>query len=311
MTAIVAGFEQPSLLVVAYATGVLMFFAPCSVGLLPAYLTYFSTHNEGGTAIAPLASLPRRLHWFTRMLSVLGVSLFLAGAIPLFYMAVAGLRIQLPGYQTIVPLAQLGTGSYVLPVAFVTAGTLLVLHRVVVLTGFSGLSLGSMTALGITSTYLVISVPVVILGQWVQQYLVPLQLLAGPLIIVIGVMYYTDASFPITVSLPERTRRSPAAFFSFGVLYGLGSLACNLPLFLGVILSVFVTDGVVEGLAVFGAFAAEMSTLMIGVSVLIAATGRSYSLGRYAHRVRTLGSLAFVLIGGYVTWYTLTAFGYL
>ena len=50
------GFEQPSLLVVAYATGVLMFFAPCSIGLLPAYLTDFSTHGEGQDqdAAAPL-----------------------------------------------------------------------------------------------------------------------------------------------------------------------------------------------------------------------------------------------------------------
>lgn len=305
------GIDQSSLLIVAYATGVLMFFAPCSVGLLPAYLTYFSAHSEGETAVAPLKSRPRSLHWFARALSVLGASVFLAGAIPLFYMAVAGLRIQLPGYQTIIPLAQLGTGSYVPPVAFVTAGTLLVLHGIVLLTDLSGLYLGSMTALGVISTYLVISVPVVILGQWIQQYLVPLQLLAGPLIIALGVLYYTNIRLPTVVRFPERTRRSSTAFFSFGVLYGLGSLACNLPLFLGVILSVFATDGIVEGLAVFGAFAAGMSTLMIGVSVLIAATGRSYSLGWYAHRVRTLGSLAFVLIGGYVTWYTLTAFEYL
>ena len=55
------GIGQPSLLIVAYATGVLMFFAPCSVGLLPAYLTYFSTHAEGEAAAAPVTSAPRRL----------------------------------------------------------------------------------------------------------------------------------------------------------------------------------------------------------------------------------------------------------
>lgn len=58
---------------------------------------------------------------------------------------------------------------------------------------------------------------------------------------------------------------------------------------------------------VFRAFAAGMGTFMISVSVLTAVTGRSYSLGRYVHQILTLGSLGFILIGGYVTWYTLTA----
>lgn len=66
------GFEQPSLLVVAYATGVLMFFAPCSVGLLPAYLTYVRTivraepqslrlrsHREAFTGSPARSEVPR------------------------------------------------------------------------------------------------------------------------------------------------------------------------------------------------------------------------------------------------------------
>lgn len=53
-----------------------------------------------------------------------------------------------------------------------------------------------------------------------------------------------------------------------------------------------------------------MSTLIIGVSILTVTTGRSVSLGRYAGRIRVLGSIGFVLIGNYVTWYTLISFGY-
>ena len=300
-----------SLVVVAYATGVMMFFAPCSVGLLPAYLTYFSTHSENETRTTPLSSAPRSIQWFARGSGVLGIIMFLAGAIPLFYMAVSGLRILLPGYHTIVPLAQLGTGSYDPPVLLVTLGTFLLLHGLVMASGVSGLYSGLVTALGVTSTYLVISVPVILVGEWIRPYLVHFQLLAGPLIVGIGVLYYTNANLSSIVSLPERTESSTGAFFGFGVLYGIGSLACNVPLFLGVILSVFATDGVVEGLIVFGSFAAGTSTLMVGVSVLTATTDRSLSLGRYAGRVRILGSIGFVLIGSYVTWYTLVSFGYL
>ena len=103
-------FSSPSVLVAAYAAGVLMFFAPCSVGLLPAYLSYFYSH-EGGAKQAdrsgPSGGGPVRT-----ALLVNGIFVFLAGAVPLFYMAVAGIRVLLPGYELIVPLAKLGTGSY-------------------------------------------------------------------------------------------------------------------------------------------------------------------------------------------------------
>ena len=184
-------FGQSSLLVVAYATGVLMFFVPCSVGLLPAYLTYFNTHFESGTTATPLASAPRPIQWLARITGVLGVGAFLAEAIPLFYMAVSGLRILLPGYHVIVPLAQFGTGSYDPPVMLVTVGTLLLLQEIVMITGVSGLYAGLITALGVTSTYLMISIPVILIGEWIRPYLVQFQLLAGPLIIGVGVLYCT------------------------------------------------------------------------------------------------------------------------
>ena len=302
---------QPSLLVAAYATGVLMFFAPCSVGLLPAYLTYFNTHSKGGAAVTPFEATPHRFRWPARILGAIGAILLLAGAIPLFYLAVSGLRILLPGYQIIVPLAQSASGSYLPSVALVTVGTLVLLQGLALVTGLSGFYFGLVTTLGVISTYLIIGLPVIVIGQWVRPYLFQLQLLAGPMIIALGLLYYKGKSLPTVPRLPARTSSSTGTFFGFGVLYGIGSLACNIPLFLGVILSVFTTDGIVDGLAVFGAFAAGMGTLMIGVSVLTAVTGQSYSLGRYAHRVRTLGSFGFILIGGYVTWYTLTAFKYL
>lgn len=126
-------------------------------------------------------------------------------------MAVAGLRSLLPGYQTIVPLAQLGTGGYLPSVAFVTGGTLVVIQGLLMTTGTSGLSLGLAAAFGSITTYLVVSIPVIFIGQWVKQYLLPLQLLAGPLIIALGVVYYTGKRLPVVVRLPERTDRSTRA----------------------------------------------------------------------------------------------------
>ena len=82
-------------------------------------------------------------------------------------------------------------------------------------------------------------------------------------------------------------------------------------MFLGVVLSSFFTRSFFSGLAVFVAFAAGMGTLMIGLSVVAGLSEGSLSLGHYAAPARTLGSVAFVLIGLYVTWYTLRSFGYI
>ena len=301
---------QPSLLLVAYAAGVLMFFSPCSVGLLPAYLTYFTTAEQDSpsTHTTPSGASPRNPAALVG--GLLGGVIFLLGAVPLFYMAVAGIRIQLPGYHAIVPLAQLGTGSYLPPVGAVTVGTLLLANSAVLAVGLHGIYIAVVVTLGVVSTYLVVGLPVIVFGQWVKSYLAPLELLAGPLIIAIGFMYYKGTSIPAP-RLPRRDGRSTAAFFSFGVIYGLGSLACNLPVFLGVIIPVFATDGVLDGLAVFAAFALGMSTLMIGVTVFTAATGRSVSFGRYAGRIRVGGSIVFVVLGSYITWYTLESFAYI
>ncbi|GAA0469884.1 integral membrane transporter [Halococcus dombrowskii] len=304
--------DQPSLLTAAYAAGVLMFFAPCSVGLLPAYLTYYFTHDDGPPASANRTTTNGDSGSFVRQLLLAnGVLLFLAGAIPLFYMATAGIRLLLPGYEIVVPLAKLGTGSYLPPVAAVFVGTGLS----VVATGrrgaVRGLRIGGIATLGIVLLYLLVGGTVLVVGQWVRPYLASLQLLVGPLLVALGVAYYYGISPLRAIELPERGEVSDSEFFTFGLLYGVGSLACNLPVFLGVVLSSFFTGSFLSGLAVFAAFAAGMGTLMVGLSVVASLTEGSLSLGRYAAPVRTVGSAAFVLIGLYVTWYTLRSLGYL
>jgi cytochrome c biogenesis protein CcdA len=304
---------QPSLLIAAYAAGVLMFFAPCSVGLLPAYLTYYFTHDDESAARSNRTATARdgSKSFARQLLLANGVLVFLMGAIPLFYMATAGIRLLLPGYEIIVPVAKLGTGSYLPPVAAVFVGTGLS----VVATGrhkaFRGLRIGGIATLGIVLLYLLVGGIVLVVGRWVRPYLASLQLLVGPLLVALGIAYYRGISPLRAIELPERGELSDSEFFIFGLLYGVGSLACNLPVFLGVVLSSFFTGSFLSGLAVFAAFAAGMGTLMVGLSVVASLTEGSFSLGQYAAPVRTVGSAAFVCIGLYVTWYTLRSLGYL
>lgn len=304
--------NQPSIYVAAYAAGVLMFFAPCSVGLLPAYFAYYLSEDDGAGDGLTTGRRASPIVQGVKVAAVaVGALLFLAGAVPLFYMAVAGIRITLPGYSLLVPLAQLGTGSYLPPVVAVLLGTVGLTQGVDVATARRGLRIGVMATLGVVATYLVIAAPVVLLGRWLQPYLSSLELLVGPLLIVLGVLYYRGRSPMRAIPLPERGAASDSRFVAFGVIYGVGSLACNLPVFLGVVLSSFAARGFVAGVAVFVAFALGMGTLMIGVSVLAAASDGAFSPGRYVRATRVVGGLGFLVLGLYVTWFTLVSFGYL
>lgn len=301
-------FSTPPVFVAAYAAGVLMFFAPCSVGLLPAYLSYFYTH-EGGSDRAPRTVTSAGSPVRTALL-IGGVCVFLVGAVPLFYMAVAGIRVLLPGYHLIVPLAKLGTSSYLPPVVSVVAGTLVATLGVGRRAVRDGLRVGGFVTLGVIAVYLLVGGVVLALGQWIRPYLVSMELLVGPLLVGVGIVYYYGISPVRSIRLPERGSASVPAFLVFGIVYGVGSLACNLPVFLGVVLTSFATDGVLAGLAVFGAFGAGMGTLVLGVSVVARVTGDSVALGQYGRAARLAGSTAFVVIGVYVTWYSLRSFGF-
>lgn len=301
-------FFSSSVLVAAYAAGVLMFFAPCSVGLLPAYLSYFYTHGDDtGRADQSNSSSSSPLQ--TAML-VNGVFVFLVGATPLFYMAVAGIRVLLPGYHLIVPLAKLGTGSYFPPIAVVVVGTVFMMSGLGRQAVLDGLRVGGFVTLGVVAVYLLMGSIILILGQWIKPYLTSMELLVGPLLVALGIMYYYNISPLQSIRLPKRESVTISAFIVFGIIYGIGSLACNLPVFLGIVLTSFTTQGFLDGLAVFGSFAAGMGTLILGVSVAARVTGNTLSLGQYGQTARLFGSTVFVLLGIYVTWYSLRSFGY-
>jgi cytochrome c biogenesis protein CcdA len=133
-------------------------------------------------------------------------------------------------------------------------------------------------------------------------------LLVGPLLIGIGLIYYHEVSPLRSICLPECRSATTPTFVVFGSVYGIGSLACNLPVFLGRVLTSFTREGFAQGIAVFGA---GMGTLVLGVSVAARVTGETASLGRYGRVARLARSTGFVVIGTYVTGYSLRSFGYL
>jgi len=110
------------------------------------------------------------------------------------------------------------------------------------------------------------------------------------------------------------TRRADArGYFAYGLAYGLASLSCTLPIFLTVVASALVGDGLlrtVPQLVLYGLGMASVITgLTLATALAAAATlGRVRGLVRYVERV----SVALLLLAGtYIVYYWLTLGGLL
>ena len=111
-----------------------------------------------------------------------------------------------------------------------------------------------------------------------------------------------------TVRLPER-RRSAAGFVGFGVLYAAAAAGCTGTVFVGIGVRALASGPVVAG-ATFAAYAAGMSTLMIGLTVA-AAVGRETLLtqiGAHAHLIERVMGVLLVAAGVAQLYYFLFVF---
>jgi cytochrome c biogenesis protein CcdA len=108
-------------------------------------------------------------------------------------------------------------------------------------------------------------------------------------------------------------RSSALAYFAYGVAYGLASLGCALPLFLGVVGSALTIDGVLPALRQYLLYALGMGTVITVLTLLtaLARQGVIRALRRAAPVIAPLGALLLILAGTYVIHYWLTAGGLL
>ena len=95
--------------------------------------------------------------------------------------------------------------------------------------------------------------------------------------------------------------------FLFGVVYGLASLTCKLPLFLAVVGSVFTNGGIAQAIGQFLAYSLGMGIVLIALTISLA-----FFKGVLAKYLRTLvpyvERISAVLLlgaGGYIIYYWL------
>jgi cytochrome c biogenesis protein CcdA len=166
----------------------------------------------------------------------------------------------------------------------------------VVLFGITGI----LTEAGLSGTYDLTS-------SWAHY---PLALF-GVVIVAYGIA--TIAGRSMNLHLPQirpgLAQRRPLAIGLFGIAYGVASLGCSLPLFLGVVASAFPHRGVVHGAETFVAYSVGMGLLLSIVALVMSltelATARRFRI--LSPIVRPLGGLVLIAVGLYVAAYWISA----
>jgi cytochrome c-type biogenesis protein len=95
------------------------------------------------------------------------------------------------------------------------------------------------------------------------------------------------------LQLPER-RQSALGYVLFGIVYATAAAGCTAPLFIA-IASIALGSGPVATVATLGAYAAGMSVLMIGVTIL-SAVGRDTFVRKLSTKTGQISRLAGVVL---------------
>jgi len=146
------------------------------------------------------------------------------------------------------------------------------------------------TSLGFLVVFGTLAALVFIVGTQFLSDIALLEVGAGAVLIVLGLVMLsgkTTGAFA-HIQLPER-RRGPAGFFGFGIVYAAAAAGCTGPLFVGV--ASLALAGPAQAFAAFGAYAAGMVVLLVGVTVLTA-LGKDTILRRITANTRLVTRLA-------------------
>lgn len=126
----------------------------------------------------------------------------------------------------------------------------------------------------------------------------------------LGVMTLAKRSLKINLPTPGSGAglRRPAALAIFGFSYGIASIGCALPLFVGGVTASFGRSGSLRGVTGLLTYAVGMGAVLGALALAIAVAGPG--AGRYLRRAGRLvpaaGGLLLILVGAYLSWYWLT-----
>lgn len=174
----------------------------------------------------------------------------------------------------------------------------------------SAIAVGATVSLGFVAVFLVTGLLVSSGIRAVVGWIPWMAVLVGVGLVAVGVAELRGVH--LLARLPGMRRSSADRSFrglvGFGASYGVASLSCTLPIFLSLIAGAVASRSLVESLAVFLAYGAGMSLVVITLTLGLA-VGRDRilrSLQPLRARLSTISGWVLIFAGGFIVWYWAT-----
>ncbi len=176
--------------------------------------------------------------------------------------------------------------------------------------GMEGASLGVIATLGFVTLFITLGTLISLAGSWLRAYVPPLIIALGIVLIVLGIRWLREPRTKVLKCSPIKRRRGILSFYLFGIGYAIGAISCVFPLFLGIVLPVLTTGGIVSGILVFLSYALGMGIMMIVVSIAVTLS-KDIVLKRLewaTRHVKRVSGIILLLVGIYLIYYWYVAF---
>jgi cytochrome c biogenesis protein CcdA len=169
------------------------------------------------------------------------------------------------------------------------------------------IAVGLAVSAGFAATIAVIGLVVRHLSTRVFDWSPWVSVVIGAALVVLGVALL--AGYELKVSLPRLDRggrgTGVGSMALYGVSYGIVSLGCTLPIFLGYAATTITSQNLASGIAVVLAYSAGFAVLLTGLTVALALAQASFVRGlrRLLPYVQRASGAVVALAGAYVAYY--------
>jgi len=170
---------------------------------------------------------------------------------------------------------------------------------------------GVACTLGLLTVFSVIGVGVSTLGSLVSRYIPLLELVAGLIVIFMGVSMIVEIRFPTFFTISRAPRqRGLIGVFLYGVAYGLATLGCSAPVFFSILFYAVAAGGPLYSMITFVVYAIGMG-LPIIITTLLVAKAKKFMLERMVKMIpwfQKISGIILIIIGVYLIYFYYISF---
>lgn len=161
---------------------------------------------------------------------------------------------------------------------------------------------GIASTVALIATFSLIGALISSLGTVAPVYALLLEPIVGLILILLGFSMWMGKTLPFFGVIKSPTRKGITGLLLFGVTYGLAIIVCSAQLFFAILLGALTAGGLLNGIAIFVAYAVGIGLPLIATSILVA-KAKELALQKIinaAPRLQKIGSVLLVLVGVYL-----------